>query len=132
MVAAMPIVSTITWRHHLLVSYLAIVLLAVCLWPRSGRPASRAARWLVVIAYVLMSLEDPMVEALALGGVGHTAALDIIRVLVIVYANLWGMIALWLAGVIVLRVAVREAATAPVADELVARRMGDRMAVGST
>ncbi len=132
MVAAMPIVSTITWRHHLLVSYLAIVLLAVCLWPRSGRPASRAARWLVVIAYVLMSLEDPMVEALALGGVGHTAALDIIRVLVIVYANLWGMIALWLAAVIVLRVAVREAATAPIADELVARRMGDRMAVGST
>lgn len=103
LVAAMPIVSTITWRHHMLVSYLAVVLLAVALWPRSGFPASRNARWLLVLAYLLMYVDQPLLDALALGGgITNPTTFDIVRALVIEYANLWGMVALWLASLLVL------------------------------
>jgi len=103
-VAAMPIVSTITWRHHLSVNILAMALLLPALWPNGGFASSRAARWLLVASYPLTYIQQDFAHRLALGqGLSHPTLLDAVRVLVIEDLNLFGMICLWLACILALR-----------------------------
>ncbi len=103
-VAAMPIISTITWRHHLVVNLLAMALLLPALWPATGAGASRAARWLLVASYPLCYIEQDLAHRLALGsGIAHPMLLDALRVLVIEDLNLFGMGCLWLAALLALR-----------------------------
>ena len=103
-VAAMPIVSTITWRHHVVVNLLAMALLLPLLWPREGVTASRAARWLLLASYPLTYIQQDFAHRLALGsGISHPTLLDAARVLLIEDLNLFGMICLWLACVLALR-----------------------------
>lgn len=108
-IAVMPVVSSITWHHHLVVSLLAIFLIAPSLWPKGGGPGvSRAARWLVVASYALMFVDEIGIEPFTLGrGVVNTTALDWFRVYALEGANLWGMLLLWVATVLVLRAAVQ-------------------------
>ncbi|GAC1575035.1 MAG: hypothetical protein NVS3B24_03080 [Candidatus Dormibacteria bacterium] len=103
--AAMPIVSTITWRHHLVVSILAMALLLPALWPRVGPPASSAARWLLLASYGLMYVPQETAHFLALGPRGAVTPTlsNAIRVLFIEDLNLLGMTCLWLACVLALR-----------------------------
>lgn len=110
-IAAMPIASTITWRHHVSVNILAMALLLPALWPRDGTASSRAARWLLVASYPLTSVQQDFAHHLALGrGLSHPTLLDAVRVLVIEDLNLFGMICLWLACVLALR-GLRQTAT---------------------
>jgi hypothetical protein len=103
-VAAMPIASTITWRHHLVVNILAMALLLPALWPISGPAASRAGRWLLAASYPLSYIEQDLAHRLALGpGLAHPSFLDAVRVLLIEDLNLFGMICLWLACLMALR-----------------------------
>ena len=103
-VAAMPIVSTITWRHHVSVNILAMALLLPALWPYAGHASSRAARWLLVASYPLTYIQQDFAHRLALGqGISHPTLLDAVRVLVIEDLNLFGMICLWLACFLALR-----------------------------
>jgi hypothetical protein len=113
LLAAMPIASSITWWHHLVVSFVAIALLAVALWPREGAPGGRAARWLLVLAYPLMAIhvEDRTLTT-GLGAAGGST-LDVLRIQLFESANLWGMLALWLAAVLVLLAATRPPRPAP-------------------
>jgi hypothetical protein len=108
LVAAMPIASVLTWRHHLTVTFLAIVLVSVSLWPRKGAGLSRRARWLLVIAYPLLLLNDDALYALAGGGAAANASFAATaRVLLVEGANLWGMLALWLAAMLALVAAMK-------------------------
>jgi hypothetical protein len=103
-VAAMPIVSTITWRHHMVVNILAMALLLPALWPTAGPAASRAGRWLLVASYPLSYVEQDLAHRLALGhAIAHPTFLDAVRVLLIEDLNLFGMICLWLACLLALR-----------------------------
>jgi hypothetical protein len=103
-VAAMPIVSTITWRHHMVVNILAMALLLPALWPIAGPAASRAGRWLLVASYPLSYVQQDLAHNLAVGD-GHMqhTFLYALRVLVIEDLNLLGMICLWLACLLALR-----------------------------
>ena len=112
-VAAMPIVSTITWRHHICVNLLTMALLLPALWPRDGVSSSRAARWLLVVAYPLTYIQQDFAHRLALGGgISHPSLLDAARVLVIEDLNLFGMICLWMACLLALRGLRRKAPVA--------------------
>ena len=104
-VAAMPIVSTITWRHHLVISILAMALLLPALWPLAGPPASRAARWLLVASYPLTYIPQDAAHHFALGPTGHVdlTIFNAFKVLLIEDLNLFGMVCLWLACVLALR-----------------------------
>ncbi len=103
-VAAMPIISTITWRHHMVVSILAMALLLPALWPAAGASSSRAARWLLVASYPLSSIQQDLAHRLALGaGIAHPTLVDAFRVLLIEDLNLFGMAFLWLAALLALR-----------------------------
>jgi hypothetical protein len=103
-VAAMPIVSTITWRHHMVVNILAMALLLPALWPVAGPAASRAGRWLLVASYPLSYVEQDLAHRLALGsGLAHPTFLDAVRILLVEDVNLFGMICLWLACLLALR-----------------------------
>jgi hypothetical protein len=103
-VAAMPIVSTITWRHHMVVSILSMALLLPALWPLAGPAASRAGRWLLVASYPLSYIQQDVAHRLALGGgLAHPTFSDAVRVLLIEDLNLFGMICLWLACLLALR-----------------------------
>ena len=104
-IAAMPIVSTITWRHHVVVSILAMALLLPALWPVAGPPASRAARWLLVASYPLSYLPQDVLHQLALGPGGSVdpTLISAFRVLLLEDLNLFGMICLWMACALALR-----------------------------
>jgi hypothetical protein len=103
-VAAMPIISTITWRHHMVVSILAMALLLPALWPATGASSSRAARWLLVASYPLSYIPQDLAHRFALGsGIAHPTLLDAFRVLLIEDLNLFGMGCLWLAALLALR-----------------------------
>jgi hypothetical protein len=114
-VAVMPVVSSITWHHHLVVSLLAIFLIAPSLWPKGGGPGvSRAARWLVVASYALMYIDEIGIAPYTIGtGVVNKTALDFLRVYTLEGANLWGMLLLWIATILVLRAAIRGRAAKP-------------------
>jgi hypothetical protein len=114
LVVAMPIASTITFRHYLTITLLAMALLTPSLWPRRGEPCSRAARWLVPLAYLLMYVDEPFSQGLALGtGIANPSTIDLVRVMLVSSANLWGEIALWFAALLVLWAAVRGLAPTP-------------------
>jgi hypothetical protein len=103
-VAAMPIVSTITWRHHMVVNILAMALLLPALWPLAGPAASQAGRWLLVASYPLSYIQQDVAHRLALGdGLAHPTFADAVRVLLIEDLNLFGMICLWLACLLALQ-----------------------------
>jgi hypothetical protein len=104
-IAAMPIVSTITWRHHLVISILAMALLLPALWPLAGPPVSRVARWLLAASYPLTYIPQDVAHHFALGPTGHVdpTILNAVRVLLIEDLNLLGMVCLWLACVLALR-----------------------------
>jgi alpha-1,2-mannosyltransferase len=103
-IAAMPIVSTITWRHHLSVNILAMALLLPALWPRDGGPSSRAARWLLAASYPLTYIQQDLAHRLALPHpLVHPTLLEVARVVVIDDLNLFGMVCLWLACLLALR-----------------------------
>lgn len=103
-VAAMPIVSTITWRHHAVVNILAMALLLPALWPRDGMSSSRAARWLLVASYALTYIPQDLAHKLAVGnGIPHPTLYDAARVLMIEDLNLFGMVCLWLGCFLALR-----------------------------
>ena len=103
-VAAMPIVSTITWRHHVSVNILAMALLLPALWPARGTASSRPARWLLVVSYPLTYIPQDFAHRLALPHLlSHPTLVDAFRVVVIDDLNLFGMICLWLACVLALR-----------------------------
>lgn len=103
-VAAMPIVSTITWRHHIAVNLLAMALLLPSLWPSAGAASSRAARWLLAASYPLTAVQQDFAHRLALPHpLAHPTLFDAARVLVLDDLNLFGMICLWLACILALR-----------------------------
>lgn len=109
LVAALPIASTITFRHYLTIDLLALALLAPSLWPRQpGIHVPAATRWLAVAAYPLLSLDERLLRPLAIGdGISNPTTVDLVRVLALEYANLWGAIALWLAAAMVIWSATR-------------------------
>lgn len=125
-VAAMPIISTITWRHHMVVSILAMALLLPALWPAAGATSSRAARWLLVASYPLSFIPQDLAHRLALGsGIAHPTLLDAFRVLLIEDLNLFGMAFLWLAALLALR-GLAGARPVSVADPSPAEKGDDR------
>ncbi|HEV3235282.1 MAG TPA: glycosyltransferase family 87 protein [Candidatus Dormibacteraeota bacterium] len=111
--AAMPIASSITWWHHLVVSVVAVALLAVALWPAAGTVlVSQPARWLLVVAFPLMAVHiEDRTQTSALG-ITDPSVFEVLRVQLFESANLWGMLALWLAAVLVLWTAARPRAEA--------------------
>jgi hypothetical protein len=90
--AITPIVSSITWDHHLVTELLVLALLAPSL-----RWGSRAS-WLAVASYPLLwiprGLTDPLVSFL---GLDFPHGLAVAPFLVVSGLNLLGMILLWLA-----------------------------------
>jgi hypothetical protein len=90
--AITPIVSSITWDHHLVTELLVLALLAPSL-----RPGSRAW-WLAVASYPLLwvprGITDPMVTLL---GLNFPHGLAVAPFLLVTGLNLVGMILLWLA-----------------------------------
>jgi hypothetical protein len=95
--AVTPIVSSITWGHHLVTELLVLVLIAPSL-----RTASRAW-WLAAVSYPLLwasrNVTDPLVAAL---GLPFPTGFRILPFLALTSVNLIGMILLWLASLEVL------------------------------
>jgi hypothetical protein len=87
-----PIISSITWDHHLVTELLVLALLAPSLRPRSG------PFWLALLSYPLLwvpaGITDGVVSALGLT-FPHGAA--VVPFLAITGLNLVGMFLLWLA-----------------------------------
>jgi hypothetical protein len=96
--AITPIVSSITWDHHLVTELLVLALLAPSIrW--GSRPW-----WLAVASYPLLwvprGLTDPLVSFL---GLDFPHGLAVVPFLVVSGLNLLGMILLWLACIDALR-----------------------------
>jgi alpha-1,2-mannosyltransferase len=89
--AVTPIISSITWDHHLVTELLALALLAPSLRPRS-RPF-----WLALLSYPLLwvprGVTDGIVAAL---GLSFPHGLATLPFLVVTSLNLVGMLLLWL------------------------------------
>jgi hypothetical protein len=107
--AVTPIVSTITWDHHLVTELLVLALLATSLRPGT------APAWLALLSYPLLwlprGITDGMVSAL---GLSFPQGLATVPFLAITSLNLVGMFLLWLACLGALRGyrrAVAEAST---------------------
>jgi hypothetical protein len=99
--AAMPIVSSLTWQHHLvteLVVYAALL-------PALVRPGMGRAVALVVAAYPLMWLDRHYTDALALalGVAPHTSGWRVAPFLLVTGLNLLGMLCLWAGALVALR-----------------------------
>lgn len=98
--AAMPIVSSLTWHHHLvteLVVYAALL-------PALCRPGMRLPVVLATISYPLMWLDRHYTDALAVGfGVAQPAGWRVAPFLLLTGLNLVGMLCLWLAALAALR-----------------------------
>ena len=90
--AVTPIISSITWDHHLVTELLVLALLAPSVRPGTG------PFWLAVVSYPLLwvprGVTDGMVSALGLSFPEGPATLPF---LVITGLNLAGMFLLWLA-----------------------------------
>jgi hypothetical protein len=90
--AVTPIISSITWDHHLVTELLVLALLAPSLRPSTG------TFWLAVGSYPLLwvprGVTDGMVSAL---GLSFPEGLATLPFLVITSLNLVGMFLLWLA-----------------------------------
>ena len=90
--AVTPIISSITWDHHLVTELLVLALLAPSVRPGTG------PFWLAVVSYPLLwvprGVTDGMVSGLGLSFPEGPATLPF---LVITGLNLVGMFLLWLA-----------------------------------
>ena len=90
--AVTPMISTITWNHHLITELLVLALIAPSL-----RVGARAW-WLVALSYPLLWISrdnfDPLVAAV---GLANPHGLAVLPYLVLTSANLVGMALLWLA-----------------------------------
>jgi hypothetical protein len=122
--AASPIVSSITWQHHLVVELLVLALLAPTLQLRRTGVAGRRLRmgsWLAVVGYALMSLDRHVTDQVVIAlGLAQPAGVRLVPFLLITSANLVGMICLWLACLAALDAAVwSEAAEGEDADLVV-------------
>jgi hypothetical protein len=95
-VALMPIVSSLTWQHHLVTEILSIAFLT----PTLMKPGHRRALGLVLAAYPLLWVDrhvtDPLSALLALTS---PRGWVIAPFLVVTGLNLLGMILLWMASV---------------------------------
>ncbi|HXA43384.1 MAG TPA: glycosyltransferase family 87 protein [Candidatus Solibacter sp.] len=107
--AVTPIISSITWNHHLVTELLVLALLAPSL-----RVGSRAW-WLTLVSYPLLwmsrDVTDPVVTGL---GLAFPSGFAILPFVVLTSVNLLGMLLLWLACLNLLRTyraAVEPAAT---------------------
>jgi alpha-1,2-mannosyltransferase len=90
--AVTPIVSSITWDHHLVTELLVLALLAPSL-----RPGSRAW-WLAVASYPLLWVPQGITERMvSLLGLDLPHGLAVAPFLLITGLNLLGMLLLWLA-----------------------------------
>ena len=90
--AVTPIVSSMTWGHHLVTELLVLVLIAPSLRP------GRRAWWLAAVSYPLLwasrDVTDPLLAAL---GLAFPSGTRIVPFLALTSVNLIGMILLWLA-----------------------------------
>lgn len=106
--AALPIVSSITWQHHL-ISELLVYALALPLLVSTARPRRRLAGWLMVASYPLMLADRHMTDPLALGlGLGQPSGWRVLPFLVVTSVNLLGMLCLWTAVLLLLSGAGRD------------------------
>jgi hypothetical protein len=96
--AVTPIVSSITWDHHLVTELLVLALLAPSLRPRSG------PFWLALLSYPLLWIPGGITDALVSDlGLTFPHGLAALPFLVITGLNLVGMFLLWLSCLGVLR-----------------------------
>ncbi len=94
-VALVPVVSSVTWQHHLVTELLAIAFLA----PAVTKPGRGRALGLVLAAYPLLWVDRHVTDSLAaLLGLTSPAGWLVAPYLVITGLNLVGMILLWLAA----------------------------------
>jgi hypothetical protein len=100
LLAAMPIVSSITWQHHLVTELLVFALIAPALLrtTSSKSPLINPARWLACISYPLLWVDRHVTDQLVLlihldGPTGW----KVWPFLLITRTTLVGMICLWLA-----------------------------------
>ncbi len=95
-VALMPIVSSLTWQHHLVTEILSIAFLT----PTLMKPGHRRALGLVLAAYPLLWVDRHVTDPLsALLGLTSPRGWVIAPFLVVTGLNLLGMILLWMASV---------------------------------
>lgn len=98
--ATIPIVSSISWDHHLAVLLLVYALIAP--WLRIGS----APWWLTLASYPLVSLTTNLTRPLMQSaGLAHPAGGQVIAALAITGINLLGMVFLWGACLLCLRAA---------------------------
>jgi hypothetical protein len=90
--AAMPIISSITWDHHLLNELIVFALLAPSL-VAGGRPL-RLALLSYPLLWVNRGITDPLAGIL---GLSSPRGLTVVPFLLITALNLVGMVLLWLA-----------------------------------
>jgi hypothetical protein len=99
-VAAMPLVSSLTWHHHLVIELLVYVALA----PALALPSMGAARSLAVVSYPLLWVDRHFTDALAGAlGLAQPTGWRIAPFLLVTGLNLLGMLCLWAAALSALR-----------------------------
>jgi hypothetical protein len=110
--AAVPIISSITWDHHLVNELIVLALLAPSL-VAGGRPL-RLALLSYPLLWVNRGITDPLAGVL---GLSSPRGLTVVPFLLITAINLMGMVVLWLACLDVLAHRPwREGQPAPAAD----------------
>jgi hypothetical protein len=96
-VTVLPLVSSVTWNHHLVLELLALALLAPSLTPNT------APFWLVVVGYLLLWIPETLpVQGLVALGLNKPAGLGLLPALIGTSVNVVGEACLWVAALIVL------------------------------
>jgi hypothetical protein len=94
-IALMPIVSSVTWQHHLVTELVAIALLA----PAATRPGHGRALAMILAAYPLLWVDRHLTDPLAaLLGLTSPSGWQVAPYLLVTGLNLVGMLLLWLAA----------------------------------
>ncbi len=90
--AVTPIISSITWNHHLVTELLVLALLAPSMKVRSP------AWWLALVSYPLLWMSRDVTDPLVTGlGLAFPSGFAILPFVVLTSVNLLGMLLLWLA-----------------------------------